>query len=69
MWSPRSIDLMPRMIASLSIIFACSGRCSQIWMPGTFVVIGLNSPRISAGRVRLHVVAVDVRRGRRGARS
>ena len=31
------------------MIFACSGRCSLISMPGTFVVIGLNSPRNSAG--------------------
>ena len=28
---------------------ASCGRCSQIWMPGTAVAIGLNSPRISAG--------------------
>ena len=25
------------------------GRCSPIWMPGTLVAIGLNSPRTSAG--------------------
>jgi hypothetical protein len=28
---------------------AWCGRCSPIWMPGTFVLIGLNSPRNSAG--------------------
>ena len=37
------------MIDHLSMIFALIGRCSQIWMPGTFVEIGLNSPRYSAG--------------------
>ena len=25
------------------------GKTSQIWMPGTLVLIGLNSPRISPG--------------------
>src|SRR5256885_1997888 len=40
---------MERMMASLSVIFARRGRCSQTWMPGTFVGIGLNSPRISIG--------------------
>ena len=34
---------------SLSMIVASRGMCSQIWMPGTFVSIGWNSPRISAG--------------------
>ena len=29
--------------------WAKRGKCSQIWMPGTFVLIGLNSPRISEG--------------------
>ena len=42
-------DLIPRMTASLSIIFACRGRYSQTWTPGTLVPIGRNSPRISAG--------------------
>ena len=49
MWSPRSFDLIPRMMARRSIIVACRGRCSQISMPGTFVAIGRNSPRTSAG--------------------
>ena len=40
---------MLRTTASLSIIAASFGNSSQIWMPGTFVLIGLNSPRISAG--------------------
>jgi hypothetical protein len=34
---------------SLSNIFACIGMCSQMSMPGTFVLIGLNSPRNSFG--------------------
>ncbi len=37
------------MMANLSIIVAIRGKCSQIWMPGTFVSIGLNSPRNSVG--------------------
>ena len=40
---------MLRTTASLSIIAASFGNSSQIWMPATFVLIGLNSPRISAG--------------------
>src|SRR5262245_14902176 len=40
---------MLRMIASLSAICAWRGSSSQICMPGVFVAIGLNSPRISAG--------------------
>ena len=38
-----------RMTAHLSIAAASCGKTSQIWMPGTLVAIGLNSPRISAG--------------------
>ena len=34
---------------SLSICAASRGKCSQSWMPGTRVAIGLNSPRISTG--------------------
>ena len=34
---------------NLSIILAISGKCSPMSMPGTLVLIGLNSPRISAG--------------------
>jgi hypothetical protein len=37
------------MMANLSIIFAMRGKSSQIWMPGTFVLMGRNSPRISDG--------------------
>ena len=37
------------MNASLSAIFARRGNSSQISMPGTFVLIGENSPRISEG--------------------
>src|SRR4051812_40810356 len=44
-----SFDLIPRTIASLSITPAKSGMYWQISMPGTFVAIGVNSPRISAG--------------------
>src|SRR6201988_2470226 len=36
-------------MVNLSACFAVWGRCSQICMPGTFVEIGLNSPRISFG--------------------
>ncbi len=36
-------------MANLSIIAAIFGNSSPIWMPGTLVLIGLNSPRISAG--------------------
>src|SRR5206468_5668005 len=32
---------------------ACRGRCSPIWMPGTLVAIGLNSPRTSTGALGL----------------
>ena len=38
-----------RISATLSIIRAISGKCSQIWMPVTLVRIGLNLPRTSAG--------------------
>lgn len=34
---------------SLSIWAASMGKCSQTWMPGVLVAMGLNSPRISAG--------------------
>src|SRR5215510_2770831 len=37
------------MMANLSIILAMRGKSSQIWMPGTLVEIGLNSPRTSIG--------------------
>ena len=40
---------------------ASSGRCSQIWMPGVRVAIGLNSPRIVVGGVGLEVEAVVLR--------
>ena len=36
-------------MANFSIIAAIFGMCSQIWTPGTFVSIGLNSPRNSFG--------------------
>src|SRR5579859_3232936 len=35
---------MPRRIAAWSISCASFGKCSLIWMLGTFVAIGLNSP-------------------------
>ena len=44
-----STDTIERTQASLSHILACSGMCSQISTPGTFVWMGLNSPRNSAG--------------------
>src|SRR5688572_20861058 len=37
------------MSAYLSACLASCGRCSQMSMPGTFVLIGLNAPRNSAG--------------------
>src|SRR6185369_1941637 len=42
-------ETMERMHASLSHIFACIGKCSQICTPETLVSIGLNSPRNSFG--------------------
>src|ERR1041384_1190372 len=42
---------MERMITNLSIIRAMRGKSSQIWMPGTLVEIGRNSPRISEGEL------------------
>src|SRR5258708_203784 len=38
-----------RMGTSLSAIFASRGRSSQNWMPSTFVGMGRNLPRTSAG--------------------
>ncbi len=46
---PCCWNFMLRMMASLSAIFACNGISSQMSMPGTFVLIGLNSPRYSTG--------------------
>ena len=40
---------MERTIASLSQMVAMRGNSSQICMPGTLVLMGLNSPRISTG--------------------
>jgi hypothetical protein len=37
------------MMANLSIIFAILGMYSEIWMPGTLVPMGLNSPRTLDG--------------------
>lgn len=36
-------------MANRSIIFANRGKCSQISIPGTWVEIGRNEPRISTG--------------------
>src|SRR6266704_1397745 len=44
-----SFDFIERSKVYLSACFAVKGRCSQIWMPGTLVGIGLNSPRYSLG--------------------
>ena len=44
-----SREVMERMTANLSAWRAVRGRCSQTWIPGTFVGIGLKVPRISAG--------------------
>jgi hypothetical protein len=35
---------MLRKTAMCCICLASFGKCSQIWMPGTLVLIGLNSP-------------------------
>ncbi len=47
-WPPLA-PTTERMTAHLSMRAASCGKTSQIWMPGTLVAIGLNSPRISAG--------------------
>ena len=44
-WRRRSSGSAPACPSSL----AMRGKCSQISMPGTLVLIGWNSPRISAG--------------------
>ena len=49
-----------RTIATWSSTPASRGRCSQIWMPGTLVAMGRNSPRISAGASRLEIIQIDV---------
>ena len=41
--------VIERMMASLSVRRAKSGKCSPMSMPGTTVEMGWNSPRISAG--------------------
>ena len=48
LWS-STCPTSERMMANLSIIAASRGMCSQIWMPGTFVLIGRNEPRMSDG--------------------
>src|SRR4051812_19590819 len=48
-----STEAMERTAASLSHILAWSGKCSEIWQPGTLVLIGLNSPRYSTGALGL----------------
>ena len=48
-WAPSGDPYTDRNGTSLSMIAAMRGMCSQISMPGTFVGIGRNSPRISAG--------------------
>ena len=40
---------MPRSTAACCISFANFGKCSLIWMPGTDVSIGRNSPRMLSG--------------------
>ena len=60
-WPPVA-PTTERMTAHLSMRAAMRGKTSPIWMPGTLVAIGLNSPRISAGRVGLDVPHVLMRR-------
>ena len=51
-WTASCLSRAPtteRMNANLSAIAAIFGKHSQIWMPVTLVLIGLNSPRISLG--------------------
>ena len=50
------------MNANFSADRAMRGKHSPIWMPGTLVAIGLNSPRISAGALGLDLPHVLVRR-------
>src|SRR5262249_25441757 len=59
LWQP-ALWFTERRIASLCAQFAVFGMCSQIWMPVTFVGIGLNSPRISTGALgfRSHMSCV-----------
>ena len=47
-WFPSGCDI-DRTIASRRPVPRGRGRCSQTWMPGTAVSIGLNSPRIPSG--------------------
>ncbi len=47
-WPPVA-PTIERISTSLSMSRAICGRCWQIWMPGTLVEIGENSPRISDG--------------------
>src|SRR5262249_7121376 len=42
---PALVWCAERRIASLSMMRACRGRCSPIWMPVTLVRIGFDSPR------------------------
>ena len=51
-----------RMTANLSMRAAICGKDSPIWMPGTLVAMGLNSPRISAGASGLDLPHVLVGR-------
>ena len=46
----------------MSACFAIRGKISQISMPGTLVLMGLNGPRTSAGASRLHVPGIELAR-------
>ena len=48
--------------ANLSVSFASFGKSSLRCSPGTFVLIGLNGPRIASGCVGLGIERVEVRR-------
>ena len=50
------------MKTSLSAAAASLGSSSQMWTPGIFVAIGLNSPRISLGASGLRSIMSMVRR-------
>ena len=46
---PLLVCVSERTRAQCWLRWASIGRCSQIWMPGVRVAIGLNSPLKSAG--------------------
>ena len=62
-WAPLGEPCTDRSGTHLSMILAMPGMCSQIWMPGTLVSIGWNSPRNL--RRGIHFQIVHILMGRR----